>query len=76
MEVEYGVVMLCCFQVEFFGVVQQYIDVFGGEVSVDDIWILFVCIYFDMFIFVCYCEYYFYEYGNIQGIRFGVDIDG
>lgn len=41
MESQYGIVMPRRLQVEFSGVVQQYTDASGGEVSASDIWQLF-----------------------------------
>ncbi|HZX31122.1 MAG TPA: 2-isopropylmalate synthase [Rhodocyclaceae bacterium] len=76
METEYGVVMPRRLQVEFSGVVQQYTDAHGSEVSAADIWRLFSDTYLDGAAPVRYREHHLFEHGKAQGIRLSVDIGG
>ncbi|WP_295003947.1 2-isopropylmalate synthase [uncultured Dechloromonas sp.] len=76
METEYGVIMPRRLQVEFSGVVQQYTDKHGGEVSADAIWNIFSQTYLAAESVVRYREHHLYEHGSAQGIRLSVDIDG
>jgi 2-isopropylmalate synthase len=76
METEHGVVMPRRLQVEFSGVVQQYTDAHGSEVSAADIWRLFSATYLETAAPVRYREHHLFEHGKAQGIRLSVDIDG
>ncbi|WP_300456486.1 2-isopropylmalate synthase [Accumulibacter sp.] len=76
LENEYGVVMPRRLQVEFSGVVQQYTERHGGEISAAQIWQLFATTYLDTCAPICYREHRLFENGHAQGIRLTVDIDG
>ncbi|TXT27618.1 MAG: 2-isopropylmalate synthase [Rhodocyclaceae bacterium] len=76
METEHGVVMPRRLQVEFSGVVQQYTDAHGGEVSADSIWSMFAKTYLDPSSPIRYREHHLFEHGSAQGIRLNIDIDG
>jgi 2-isopropylmalate synthase len=76
LETEYGVVMPRRLQVEFSGVVQQYTDRHGSEVSAADIWRLFSATYLEPAAPVHYREHHLFEQGKTQGIRLSIDIEG
>jgi 2-isopropylmalate synthase len=76
MEVEHGVVMPRRLQIEFSGVVQEYTETHGGEVSAADIWQLFSATYFDTCMPVKYCEHRLFEREKVQGIQLQLEIDG
>jgi 2-isopropylmalate synthase len=76
METEYGIVMPRRLQVEFSGVVQQYTDKHGGEMSAADIWALFAGNYLETTAPVAYRGHHLFEQGSKQGIQLNVVIDG
>jgi 2-isopropylmalate synthase len=76
LETEYGIVMPRRLQVEFSGVVQEYAEVQGSEVTAADLWRLFSTTYLETQAPVHYREHHLFEKGKAQGIRLAVDIDG
>jgi 2-isopropylmalate synthase len=80
MEAEFGVVMPRRLQVEFSGVVQQYTDTHGSEVSATDLWRLFSATYLEPQSPVRYLGHQLVDpdkrHGDGQGIRLTVEIDG
>jgi 2-isopropylmalate synthase len=76
MEAEFGVVMPRRLQVEFSGVVQQYTDTHGSEVSAADLWRLFSATYLEPQSPVRYVTHQLIEQDQAQGIRLTVEIDG
>ncbi|HEY0906972.1 MAG TPA: alpha-isopropylmalate synthase regulatory domain-containing protein, partial [Methylophilus sp.] len=76
MESQYGIVMPRRLQVEFSGVVQQYTDAQGSEVTAADLWQLFQQTYLAAEGQLRYREYHLQEAGSAQAIRLMVDIDG
>jgi 2-isopropylmalate synthase len=76
LETEYGIVMPRRLQVEFSGVVQEYAEARGSEVTAADLWRLFSTTYLETQEPVHYREHHLFEKGKAQGIRLAVDIDG
>jgi 2-isopropylmalate synthase len=76
LETEYGIVMPRRLQVEFSGVVQEYAEVQGSEVTAADLWRLFSTTYLETQEPVRYREHHLFEKGKAQGMRLAVDIDG
>lgn len=80
METEHGIVMPRRLQVEFSGVVQQYTEQHGGEVSANDIWNIFSRTYFESTAAVHYREHHLFETDSAseqrQGIRLSIDVNG
>ena len=76
METEFGVVMPRRLQVEFSGVVQQYTDTHGSEVSASALWRLFSATYLEPQTPVRYLGHQLIDQAHGQGIRLKVDIDG
>ncbi len=80
MEAEFGVVMPRRLQVEFSGVVQQYTDAHGSEVSAEDLWRLFSATYLEPHSPVRYVGHQLVDlgegHGDGQGVRLTVEIDG
>lgn len=76
MESQYGVVMPRRLQVEFSGVVQQYTDTHGSEVSAADIWQLFNRTYMQPDSPLYLHDYQLQSQAQGQAIRMSVDING
>lgn len=76
MEHQYGIVMPRRLQVEFSGVVQQYTDRHGSEMTAADIWQLFQQTYTAAVTPIGYREYHLHEQGTRQAIRLAMDIGG
>lgn len=76
MESQYGVVMPRRLQVEFSGVVQQYTDAHGSEVTAADIWQLFNRTYIESASPVRFHDYQLQSQEDGQAIRMSVDING
>ena len=76
LETGYGIVMPRRLQVEFSGVVQQYSEKQGGEVSAGEIWRLFAATYLETGVPLAYREHRLFENGKTQGIRLNIDLDG
>lgn len=76
LESQYGIVMPRRLQVEFSGVVQQYTDRHGSEMSAADIWQLFQQTYMEATTPVSYREYHLQDCSAGQSIRMYVDIEG
>ena len=76
MESQYGVVMPRRLQVEFSGVVQQYTDTHGSEVSAADIWQLFNRTYMQADSPLYLHDYQLQSQAQGQVIRMSVDIHG
>jgi 2-isopropylmalate synthase len=75
MESQYGVVMPRRLQVEFSGVVQQFTDSHGSEVTAKDIWQLFNQTYISPDAPLHFREYQLQSHEDGQGIRMTIDVN-
>lgn len=76
MEHQYGVVMPRRLQVEFSGVVQQYTDTHGSEISAADIWQLFQQTYIEPVSAIKFRDYQLQSQEDGQEIRMTVEVNG
>jgi 2-isopropylmalate synthase len=76
MESQYGVVMPRRLQVEFSGVVQQFTDAHGSEVTAKDIWQLFNRTYIEPAAPFSFKDYQLQSEEGGQAIRMTVEVDG
>lgn len=76
LETHYGLVIPRRLQIEFSGIVQQYTDANGGEVTAEGLWALFSRTYLEAPGTYRYLRHELFEHRGAQGIRLTVARDG
>jgi 2-isopropylmalate synthase len=76
LERDYGVVMPRRMQVEFSNVVQKHMDSAEGEMTSQQLWMLFEKTYFTIDVDVAYHAHHLFEEGDKQGIELEMTVAG